>query len=220
MHRIVIEVVRSPLGWWEVRGHDGRVAARYVSEFQAWEAGRSLAEQSGADLMVRPEDGAVKYEMYDAATRTVRPVDDGMTAEAASTPRRYLILLVEDALDSRELYAEYLNHAGFSVVTAINGHEAVRLVRVLRPDLILMDIGLPGMDGLEAIAEVKRDATLSHVPIIALTADSSDEMCGRVLEAGCRAYITKPALPRHVAGCITRLLEGGVSRMSDVAEQA
>ncbi len=81
MHKTVIEVVRSPLGWWDVWGLDGRVTARYVSEFQAWEAGRALAEQCGADLLVRPEHGPVKREAYDAATRTLRPSAEPSTAE-------------------------------------------------------------------------------------------------------------------------------------------
>lgn len=207
VRRIVIQVARSPLGWWDVRSHDGRVQARYVSEFQAWEAGRALAEQSGADLMLRPESGPVKYELYDAATRTVRPADEEQPQSVAAAGR-HLVLVVEDALDARELYAEYLSYAGFSVVTAANAHEAVRLARLRRPDLIVMDIRLPGMDGLEAIEELKRDPALSNVPMVALTSDSSDDMDARVREAGCRAFITKPALPQDVATCITRLLKG------------
>lgn len=74
MHRFVIEVVRNPLGWWDVRHRDGRVAARYVSEYQAWEAGRTLAERCRADLIVHQVDGPASYEAYDSATRRVRPI--------------------------------------------------------------------------------------------------------------------------------------------------
>ena len=124
------------------------------------------------------------------------------------TSRRHLILLVEDLLDARELYAEYLNYAGFSVVTAINGHEAIRLARMLRPDLILMDIRMPGMDGLEATADLKADPALAHIPIVAMTADPSTEISERAMAAGCAAFISKPVLPDEVAREITRVLAG------------
>jgi CheY-like chemotaxis protein len=120
--------------------------------------------------------------------------------------RRQLILLVEDQLDARELYAEYLNYAGFSVVTAINGHEAVRLARMLRPDLILMDIRMPGMDGFEATADLKADRDVAHIPIVAITADPSIDVSDRALAAGCAACISKPALPDQVAREISRVL--------------
>lgn len=218
---MVIEVVRNPIGWWEVRGQAGRVAARYVAEFQAWEAGRALAEHCGADLMIHPEHGPVKHEEYDAQTRTVRPVDDPSAAQSTDvTPsRRHLILLVEDALDTREMYAEYLNYAGFSVVTAVNGHEALRLARILRPDLILMDIRLPRVDGLEATADLRGDRNLSHIPIVAITGDTSDEVCERARAAGCTAFISKPALPQHVATYLTQMLKGEAARVPDLAER-
>jgi len=128
------------------------------------------------------------------------------TGSAGANVRRKLILLVEDLPDSRELYAEYLNYAGFSVVTAINGHEALRLTRMLRPDLILMDIRMPGMDGLEATTDLKSDPDVAHIPVVAITADPSSEISDRALAAGCATVISKPALPDHVAREITRIL--------------
>ena len=110
-----------------------------------------------------------------------------------------LVLLVEDLVDARELYAQYLTYAGFSVVTAINGHEAIRLAQLLRPDIILMDIRLPGMDGLEATAELKRQPELSRIPVVAITADLSREMAARCRAAGCASFISKPILPDEVA---------------------
>jgi len=118
-----------------------------------------------------------------------------------------LFLLVEDMVDARELYAEYLAYAGFSVVTAINGHEAIGLARLLRPDLVLMDIRLPGMDGLEATADIKADPDLAHIPVVALTADPSSDIELRARRAGCIGVITKPALPDEVARKITSVLE-------------
>lgn len=116
-----------------------------------------------------------------------------------ATMRKPLVLLVEDLVDSRELYAQYLTYVGFSVVTAINGHEAIRLAQMLRPDIILMDIRLPGMDGLEATADLKRQPELSHIPVVAITADPSKEMAARCHDAGCHSFISKPVLPNEVA---------------------
>jgi CheY-like chemotaxis protein len=134
-----------------------------------------------------------------------------MSDPSDSTPgarRRRLILLVEDLMEARELYAEYLNYAGFSVVTAINGHEAIRLARMLRPDLILMDIRMPGMDGLEATADLKADPQLARIPIVAMTADPSNEISDRAMAAGCADFISKPVLPDEIARTIARVLTG------------
>jgi two-component system, cell cycle response regulator DivK len=118
-----------------------------------------------------------------------------------------LILVVEDFLDARELYAEYLTYAGFQVVTAINGHDAVRQAGFFRPDLILMDIRMPGMDGMEAAADVKANPALAGIPIIAITADPSPEVAARAIEAGCVTCLAKPVLPDVLVATISRVLK-------------
>ncbi|OFW08447.1 MAG: hypothetical protein A3H96_21040 [Acidobacteria bacterium RIFCSPLOWO2_02_FULL_67_36] len=128
-------------------------------------------------------------------------------AEGVASPR-WLILLVDDLLDARELYAQYLTYAGFSVVTAINGHEAVRLAELLHPDLILMDIRLPGMDGLEATSDLKANPAVADIPVVAITADESEEVRERAQRVGCSAFISKPALPDAVARSIVAILSG------------
>lgn len=130
----------------------------------------------------------------------------GNAARGGADERKRLILLVEDMVDARELYAEYLALFGFSVVTAINGHEAIGLARLLRPDLILMDVRLPGMDGLEATADIKSDPHLAHIPIVAITADSSNDIAERARRAGCATIIFKPVLPDEVARQISAIL--------------
>ena len=80
-----------------------------------------------------------------------------------------LILVVDDYQDAREMYAEYLQYSGFRVAEAKNGNEAVAQARSLRPDLILMDLSLPGMDGWEATRVLKADDATKHIPIVALT---------------------------------------------------
>jgi CheY-like chemotaxis protein len=125
---------------------------------------------------------------------------------ASAAARDRLILLVEDLVDARELYAEYLTYAGFRVVTAINGHEAIKLAEMLRPDLILMDLRMPGMDGLEATADLKADPALASIPIVAITADPSATTTARALAAGCVRCLSKPVLPDAVARCISEVL--------------
>ena len=127
----------------------------------------------------------------------------------SSADQKPLVLLVEDRVDARELYAQYLTYAGFQVVTAINGHEAIRLAQMLRPDIVLMDIRLPGMDGLEATADLKRQPELSHIPVVAITADSSREMEARCRAAGCAAFVSKPVLPDDVAILLKAVLATG-----------
>lgn len=131
-----------------------------------------------------------------------------MTAES-----KPLVMVVEDLVDSRELYAQYLTHAGFSVVTANNGHEALRLAQLLRPDIILMDVRLPGMDGLEATADLKGQPELAHIPVVAITADPSKEMAERCRAAGCHSFIAKPMLPteveQHLRAVLSRVEDSG-----------
>lgn len=207
----VFHVVRIPHGWWEVRRQNGEILARYTTESAAWTAGRAAAQASSADLFVHNLEGPPFHESYDGTANDSglpqgdEPADARQTASDVDD-RKALILLVEDMLDARELYADYLGYAGFSVVTAINGHEAIGLARLLRPDLILMDIRLPGMDGLEATADIKAEPELAHIPILAITADSSHDIAERAREAGCSALIFKPVLPDEVVQQINELL--------------
>ena len=191
-----------------MRTQGGVVIAQYTTEFQAREAGRVNARRLQADLAIHQPPGPTLYWTYDDTTDVMKPLMATTGGEPKLTPigraalpadRKPLVLLVEDLVDSRELYAQYLNYTGFSVVTAINGHEALRLAQLLRPDVILMDIRLPGMDGLEATADIKRTPELAHIPVVAITADSSLQMADRCRAAGCAAFISKPALPDDVA---------------------
>ena len=110
-----------------------------------------------------------------------------------------LILVVDDYQDAREMYAEYLQFSGFRVAEARNGNEAIEQAFALHPDLILMDLSLPGMDGWEATRQLKSDDRTRHIPIVALTADPSTDIGVRARRAGCVGVITKPVLPDEVA---------------------
>lgn len=108
------------------------------------------------------------------------------------------ILLVEDYDDAREMYRDYLEFAGFRVDTARDGHEALDKARSLMPDLILMDLSLPGMDGWEATRVLKGDPSTSHLVIVALSAHALAAEGERARLAGCDGFIAKPCLPHDL----------------------
>ena len=106
------------------------------------------------------------------------------------------ILVVEDQEDNRRILRDLLAHAGYDVIEATEGEEAVHAASVHRPDVILMDIQLPVLDGYEATRRIKADPALCHIPVIVVTsyALSGDEITARA--AGCDAYVAKPYSPR------------------------
>ena len=117
------------------------------------------------------------------------------------------ILVVEDQEDNRQILRDPLASAGFRMIEAWDGKQALTVARSQQPDLILMDIQLPILDGYEATRSIKRDPELKHIPIIAVTsyALSGDET--RAREAGCDAYVAKPYSTRHLLAKIGQLLE-------------
>jgi two-component system cell cycle response regulator DivK len=108
------------------------------------------------------------------------------------------ILVVEDQEDNRRILHDLLTNAGYEIIQAENGEEALRAAAAQRPDLILMDIQLPLLDGYEATRRIKADPALRAIPVIVVTsyALSGDESKARA--AGCDAYITKPYSPRAI----------------------
>ena len=117
-----------------------------------------------------------------------------------------LILVVEDQEDNMQILRDLLVSAGYEMVVAENGEEALAAVAKQRPDLILMDIQLPIMDGYEATRRIKADPALKDIPVIVVTsyALSGDE--GKAREAGCDAYVTKPYSPRQLLAKIREFL--------------
>jgi len=117
------------------------------------------------------------------------------------------ILVVEDQEDNRQILRDLLGSAGFRMVEAHDGVQALTVARSQRPDLILMDIQLPLVDGYQATRSIKRDPELKHIPIIAVTsyALSGDEQ--RARDAGCDAYVAKPYSTRHLLAKIGQFLE-------------
>ena len=122
-------------------------------------------------------------------------------------PLNPLVLVVEDYQDAREMYAAYLQFSGFEVAEAGNGIEAIEKTRELLPDIVLMDLALPRMDGWEATRRLKNDELTKHIPIVALTGHALAGHAEGAREAGCDAFVTKPCLPDALVAEIKRLLD-------------
>ena len=118
-----------------------------------------------------------------------------------------LVLVVEDYQDAREMYAAYLQFSGFAVAEAGNGIEAIEQTQALLPDIVLMDLALPRMDGWEATRRLKNDERTRHIPIVALTGHALAGHAEGARAAGCDAFVTKPCLPDALVAEIRRLLD-------------
>jgi CheY-like chemotaxis protein len=118
-----------------------------------------------------------------------------------------LVLVVEDYQDAREMYAAYLQFSGFRVAEATNGVEAIEKTLELMPDIILMDLALPRMDGWEATRRLKMDERTKHIPIVALTGHALAGHAEGARQAGCDSFVTKPCLPDALVAEIQRMLD-------------
>jgi CheY-like chemotaxis protein len=118
-----------------------------------------------------------------------------------------LILIVEDFDDAREMYRDYLEFAAFRVETARDGHEAIEKARRLRPDLVLMDLSLPGIDGWEATRLLKSDPATKDILVVALSAHALATEGERARMAGCDGFIAKPCLPPDLVEEISKYLK-------------
>ncbi len=107
-----------------------------------------------------------------------------------------LVLLVEDDEDSRRIVRTTLTRAGYEMVEAVTGPDGVTAAHTHRPDVILMDIQLPGFDGVAATRRMKADPALQHIPILAVTSYVMSDDESRALEAGCSGLVAKPFSPR------------------------
>lgn len=121
------------------------------------------------------------------------------------------VLLVDDYPDAREMYSEYLQFSGFDVVEAANGMEALQSAIDRSPDIILMDLSLPVMDGWEATRRLKADERTASIPVVALTGHALAGISEGAKRAGCDAFVTKPCLPEDLVKEIRRILDESAS---------
>ncbi len=130
--------------------------------------------------------------------------------KSLAAPRRRakapLILVVDDYADNREMYSAYLKYQGLDVVEAANGAEALERAFERPPDLVVMDLSLPGVDGWQATRTLKADARTKSIPVIAVTGHALAGAPEQAAEAGCDGFLTKPCLPEDLLREIERML--------------
>ena len=119
------------------------------------------------------------------------------------------VLLVEDNEDNRIVYSTILRHFGYTVTEALNGEEGIAKARSEKPDLILMDISIPVIDGWEATQVLKRDHETRGIPIIALTAHALASDREKAMEVGCDSYLAKPCEPKAVVSEVEKFIGKG-----------
>jgi len=128
-----------------------------------------------------------------------------MTDLTGST-RKPLVLVVDDFADNREMYSEYLSFSGYEVIEARNGKEAVDAAQQRQPDIIIMDLSLPVMDGWEATRRLKADQRTNAIPVVALTGHAMQGHSKGAMEAGCDSFVAKPCLPDQLVAEIRKML--------------
>ena len=118
-----------------------------------------------------------------------------------------LVLLVDDYPDNRDIYVQFLTYSGLRVEEAENGYEALDKAFALRPNVIVMDLSLPGLDGWEATRRLKRDPRTRHIPVVVLTGHALAGHSQGAMDAGCDAFITQPCLPERLLEEIRSILD-------------
>ncbi|MCA1585022.1 MAG: response regulator [Acidobacteria bacterium] len=123
-----------------------------------------------------------------------------------------LVLIVDDSRDAREMFADYLVLCGFRTAEATNGLEAIAQAEALAPDIILMDLSLPAMDGWEATRRIKADGRTRHIPVVAISGHAGQQALDAARAAGCAALVVKPVFPDEV---VVELRKAIAARASD-----
>ena len=128
-----------------------------------------------------------------------------METEASS--KAPTVLIVDDFEDSRAMYATFLRYSGYGVVEAANGLEAIQQATSVLPDVIVMDLSLPELDGWEATRRIKSEPKTGRIPIVALTGHTLEGPTQDARRAGCDVFLAKPCLPDTLLQTIRTLLD-------------
>jgi two-component system cell cycle response regulator DivK len=140
-------------------------------------------------------------------TRKTSEATGARQAAPAGEEKSPLVLIVDDVQDNRAIYVLFLKYSGFRIAEAENGEEALRQAERFLPDVVVMDLSLPVMDGWEATRRLKRGTRTRQIPVIALTGHALPEHAKEAREAGCDLVITKPCLPEELVDAIRRILD-------------
>lgn len=132
--------------------------------------------------------------------------DPAAEVSRAAERDRPLVLLVEDQSELRRLYAQELVLSGFDVIEAENGADAISRTAAAAPDVVLMDLSLPVVDGWEATRRLKTDHRTAHIPVVALTAHDGSGELQRATRAGCDWFVPKPCPPDALIAEVRRVL--------------
>ena len=142
----------------------------------------------------------------------------GTTNEEQATPSgKFLILVVDDSADNVAVMSLNLQELGYRVVTASNGEEAISVAAQTRPNLILMDISMPGLDGFAATRRIRENDELRDVPVIAVTAFGTEGFQRAAYDVGVSGYLTKPVDFDRMHQLVARLLSPGSGNLSGLA---
>jgi len=146
-------------------------------------------------------------QLYDPGYMIQQEVTAKQTTMTSAVPAGPTILVVDDFDDTRLLLRTWLQRRGFRVVEAEDGLEAVQRAVTDLPDLIIMDMEMPYLDGLDATRQIRQVQTLSNVPIVAVSAYGADQFRELALAAGCDEYVSTPFEPKALEGIIRSLMK-------------
>ncbi|WP_427160072.1 response regulator [Aliinostoc sp. HNIBRCY26] len=178
---------------------------------------KQIAELHGGSVIIRSELGKGScFTVYlphtclvmDNSSSPQNPASERLATAATDTPETDdpLVLLAEDNEANVLAISYYLTAKGFRLIVAQDGEDAIAIAQSQHPDIILMDIQMPGLDGIEAIKRIRQDSQIAHIPIIALTALAMSSDRERCLEAGADEYLSKPVKLKQLQTTIQQLL--------------
>ncbi len=130
-----------------------------------------------------------------------------MARTSSGTHRRRKILIIEDYDETRLLLGEHFTHAGYHVETAGEGNAGIAAALALQPDVIVLDLAMPRLDGWDTVRILRSYPTTKGIPVIACTAMRSDEMLDLATALGCNAVVRKPCVPMDVERVVDKMLE-------------
>jgi CheY-like chemotaxis protein len=140
------------------------------------------------------------------ARERVRRCARTQESRPAMPPDRPLVLLVDNHADNREMYAEYLQIRGFRVIPCSNSQESIEVARRALPDIILLELRMTGMNGIQVLRELRKEPALASVPVVALTASVMTRERAAADAAGFTELLPKPLFPEDLAAAIIRII--------------